>query len=320
MEAIQQKIREDRPELSASSMKSYLRNIRILYQKLNDTQQTPTNVDFLSDTQKVIDLIKDWKLSTKKTYLASIVVALKAFDSPQSIVEPYSNFMLSAKDEYNNKKITQKKTPKEAANWATLDELKKVLKLFASKIRRHSIRHQTELTTSDERTLLSYLVLSLYLIDGENHAPRRLEDYASMTIVRGKKAKIPDDDNNYLMVYSRNNKEFVFQRYKTKHIYKTQRMKVSRKLNTVINLWLKFNNTDDFLPLTPNALGKLLSSIFVKFMNKKISVNMIRHIYVSELYKDVPALTDLRDKASQMGHTVNEAMGSYVKTQGVHEE
>ncbi len=59
MEAIQQKIREDRPELSASSMKSYLRNIRILYQKLNDTQQTPTNVDFLSDTQKVIDLIKD---------------------------------------------------------------------------------------------------------------------------------------------------------------------------------------------------------------------------------------------------------------------
>ena len=315
MEKIVEKIKKDRPNLSASSLKSYERNLRVLYQKMHDTRKVPENIKYLENFEKVKEFMNDWKLSTKKTYISSIVVALRAFDAKESLMQKYGEFLTKLGEQYDNKAKEQKKTEKEEKNWATINDLYKVLKIFQSKVRRHGIRKKNELDREDKKTLLSFLILSLYLVDVENHPPRRLEDYASMKIVN-KSKKIPNDDDNFLMNYSRNKKEFVFQRYKTKSIYKTQTFKVSPKMNSVLNLWLKFNDSEDLIPMSANQLSKFLTSLFQKYLGKKISVNMIRHIYISDVYKDVPALKKLSDTAGKMGHNVQTAMKEYVKNDG----
>jgi hypothetical protein len=51
-----------------------------------------------------------------------------------------------------------------------------------------------------------------------------------------------------------------------------------------------------------------LNSIF----GKKISTSMLRHIYLSNLYKDVPKLNQMRETAEKMGHDFTTAL-QYVK-------
>jgi len=57
------------------------------------------------------------------------------------------------------------------------------------------------------------------------------------------------------------------------------------------------------------ARSVLLNTIFD---GKHISCDMLRHIYLTNLYKDVPALTQMEKTAEDMGHSVGQAM-LYIK-------
>jgi hypothetical protein len=46
---------------------------------------------------------------------------------------------------------------------------------------------------------------------------------------------------------------------------------------------------------------------------KSISVDYLRSIYLSHIYKDVPKLEHLENIATQMGHSISTAMTDYVK-------
>ena len=44
-----------------------------------------------------------------------------------------------------------------------------------------------------------------------------------------------------------------------------------------------------------------------------LSVNMLRHIFLSHYYKDTPKVTDMEEMATNMGHSVSTALRQYVK-------
>jgi hypothetical protein len=67
---------------------------------------------------------------------------------------------------------------------------------------------------------------------------------------------------------------------------------------------MKPNNTK----FSAQNITRELNTIF----GKKISTSMLRHIYLSNLYKDVPKLNQMIRTAEEMGHSVGEAM-KYVK-------
>jgi hypothetical protein len=48
------------------------------------------------------------------------------------------------------------------------------------------------------------------------------------------------------------------------------------------------------------------------FDGKSISVDMLRHIYLSDLYKNVPSIRDMEKTAQDMAHSLETAM-TYVK-------
>ena len=60
--------------------------------------------------------------------------------------------------------------------------------------------------------------------------------------------------------------------------------------------------------LTSQSINRILNKIF----GKNISTDMLRHIYLSNAYKDVPALTKMETLASQMGHSLDTAL-EYIK-------
>ena len=78
---------------------------------------------------------------------------------------------------------------------------------------------------------------------------------------------------------------------------------------------MKINDGDYMLfstngnKLTSPQVSRMLNKIFD---GKHISVDMLRHIYLSNVYKDVPPIKEMEQLASDMGHSVETAM-NYVK-------
>ena len=50
-----------------------------------------------------------------------------------------------------------------------------------------------------------------------------------------------------------------------------------------------------------------------KIFGKEVSVNMLRHVYLSNYYKGMPKLSNMEELAFSMGHNVQTALENYVK-------
>jgi len=118
----------------------------------------------------------------------------------------------------------------------------------------------------------------------------------------------PKVDNYY------KNSKFYFNKYKTSATYGLQILNVPKELNTLLKKWIKLNSNDYMLystngnKLSSPQINRILNEAF----GKAISTNMLRHIYLTEQYKNVPAIADMQELAREMGHSTNQAM-EYVK-------
>ena len=324
MENLKKQIKKKRESISDNTLKIYVNNINRLYKKLTSKGEDFENLSFLKDFDKVKSFLngeqkngKKLSLQTKKQYYASIVVALKATQATPKLQDSYSKEMIKLQETYesNRKEQTKSKTQKE--NWIEYRTLLNVYKYYKNKVKLQKIRSKKELNQKEMKLLKKFIILSLYLSNPKDNPPRRGIDYAEMIITKKK----PEEDNkNYLYIKNFRNKDFIFQNYKTKKTHGRQEIKVSNILNNDINLWLKFNKSKYLLPnengdnsITPNQLTKLLNHIFKKRLDKTISINLIRSIIVSEIYKDMPKLKSLEETATKMGHTVQEAIQTYTK-------
>ena len=70
----------------------------------------------------------------------------------------------------------------------------------------------------------------------------------------------------------------------------------------LLKKWLKVNPSDYVLissnnkPLSSSQITRMLNDVF----GKKVSVNMLRHIYLTNYYKDVPPIKDMEKIAGKM--------------------
>ena len=60
--------------------------------------------------------------------------------------------------------------------------------------------------------------------------------------------------------------------------------------------------------LSSPQINRILNNAF----GKAVSTNMLRHIYLTNVYKDIPALTAMDNLALEMGHSTGQAM-EYIK-------
>jgi len=289
MTSLKELIRSDRPHLSEGSLKTYLANLRrIGIENMED-------IKTLNNPDDIFKMIEDLKLNMKRNIISSILIIITASDGRKDLYEIYRERLFKLGQEYNTEMAKNEKSETQEKNWVKIDELQKITKRM---IKENPKAQNT-------------LIACLYTMQ----PPTRL-DYYSMEIV-GSKAEL-SDKKNYLVIHNTRRKVFVFNDYKTSAKYNEVRIPVSKELNRFINKFLKLNPDRKYLlqqnraekPLTRNALGKLIPVIF-RDTGKNVTLNIIRHVYVSEKV-DLEAVKQFQVIANSMMHSSGEQM-SYNK-------
>ena len=317
MEQLKNAIDEKR-NIKANSLNAYLISIKKLFNATEDKGEFK-NLDFLKDLKQVKKYLSDLKLSTQKNYLAAVIVSLDAMNIKKKYDDTIKEYK-ALLDETHNKYVEDyengEKSTTQQKNWASMKDLKKVMNKLKLDITERELFSKKELNKKQFNLMQYWVIANLFL--NEENPPTRL-DYAPMEMISETEYKKLSDEeqkeNNYLVSVSRNKKYFSFNEYKTAGKYGQNNVKLGTKLNSVINIWQKFNNTDSLLlnsrgePLSANGLGKEIKKIFAP-LGKNISVNMLRHIFISEKYPNQN--TEKEADAKKMGHSVNQ-QGKYAK-------
>ena len=296
-------ISEDR-KIKDASLNAYVISLK----KINNDKEIK-NIDFLKNVEHVQEKLKDLKLTTKKNRYTAILVLLRAVGKQDKLIEEYRKILDKLTSQYFKEISLNKKTDNQEKNWISLKELKKIMNSYAEEVKGRDLKNKNKLNPKEKVILQSYLLSALYLLI----PPKRL-DY-NVKIVK-KKDEIKDDDN-YLLNESKNNKTFIIQDYKTSNKYGTQEFIVPKKLNSIINLWLKFNNSGFLLinnrggRLSSNGLGKMIAKVFAP-SGKQITLNLLRKITISELI-DMDAIKKNKKLAREMGHSTNIQQSVYYK-------
>lgn len=298
MSTIESVLQKHRPNLTAGSLRTYKSIIKNLYTRIHGDDakarvKTEEYVDFYCNQyERVLEYLKNVPFSKRKTLLAALVV----FCGPEAkSAEEYREQMIKDADQYNSEQRKQRKSQKEEDNWVSQDYVMEKLK-FLEKHHRKQLTSKDELSMFELQSLMNLIVLSLYTLI----PPRRLLDYTSFKL-----RDIDKDIDNYM-----EGNKFVFNNYKTKSKYGQQVVKIPQKLRILIQRWaskhpyeyLLFNEKGE--PIPPPRLTMKLNRIFD---GRRISVNMLRHIFISDkVLENVPALEKLDQVAKDMGHSVDQ--------------
>jgi hypothetical protein len=281
------KITANRPKLSASSLKTYVSILSNIYKQMKGDG----DIDWFSDDVKqILEYMNTKNDQTKKTSLSALFVLTGK--------QEYKDVMTTVMAEVNQKYKEQKKTPKQEENWMSSDEVKAV---YDSQ-HENALKMLTKKAKFDDGKFIEYLLVAF--LSGVIMPPRRSQDYGLMKI----RNYDPKVDNYYKAG------KFYFNKYKTAKTYGLQTLDVPKELNTLLKKWVKLNSNDYMLYSTND--NKLSSPQINRILNeafgKAISTNMLRHIYLTDRYKDIPAIAKMVNLAEQMGHSVGTAM-EYVK-------
>ena len=306
MDWLKERINEHR-NIKPNSLRAYLISLK----KIKDYMKyDKEDLDFLEDIDEVKEFLSKYKTSTQKNYIASIIVGLTSYDDEyEDSIQKYREYLETILGKYKEEYENGEKSEKQEKNWTSMKELKKVATHWKRELTERDIFDKRTLNTKQMMMLQKWVVSNLLTLD--DNAPTRL-DYAPMEIITSKEYEKLNDakkKSNYLVIKSRNDKSFHFGEYKTAGKYGEKVIKVGKKLNAVINIWLKYNPTKSFLlnskeePMTANGFGKFIKSTFMP-TGKEITINMIRHIFISEKF---PNVDDEREEiANQMGHSTDQ--------------
>ena len=286
---------------------NYIANLKLLYKKINNTNWNYDMKYYTENVELVIKTLREqYKLGTSNNYLSAIIVALKATDN--DVDNKYIDEMNSNGERIRSNMLLQTKNIKENKNWTSIKELQLHVKNMKKMLSiRGVFKKSYEQLTPFERNLLrDWMVACLYVLDPEN--PPLRSDYV-MKVITSEEYKTVDKNLNYLVVKGRNNKFFHLGDYKTKKTYGDKMIKVGKKLNTALNEYLKVHNkeyllyTPRGLPVDGISLAKLVPSAF-QMMNKHITINLLRHIFITELLPEGgPNLMEKEKVADAMCHS-----------------
>jgi len=294
---IKKLITEKRPNLKSNSLNSYLITLR----RLNENQEV-MNLKFLKDTENIMAQINEFKLPTQRNKLTAILVVLSAFNKKEfDDVELYYRKQLEDRNQQYTELInSHQKSEKQEKNWISLDELKKIMRKYKKEA----------MENPNIKTVQKYLVSALYLLQ----PPKRL-DFSNMKIIETRKED--NEKNNFMLNLGRNKKYFIFNEFKTDKSQGSKEVLINKELNSIINMWLRVNKTDDFLlnnrgqPMSSNSLGKYITKIFEP-SGKSITLNLLRNIFVTENI-DLEAVQKAKNMADMMDHSESTQKSVYLK-------
>jgi hypothetical protein len=281
-------LKEKRPNLSKTSLNTYASTLTNLHKKV--FKETPFDIENFNKTQEIIDYLKDMPPNKRKSILASLVVI--------SDKKEYRDLMLEDIKEYNKETAKQKKTLNQEESWVSQEDVDKKHKELEAKWKLLLKKERYKINWKDFQEAQDYVILSL--LGGIYIPPRRLKDYIDFRI-----RPCPTEDPS--KVNTKNRNKLIFNSYKTAKTYGQQVVKIPQKLNDILTKWIDFNPSFYLLidtkcrPLSNVKLNQRLNKMF----GKKVSVNQLRHTYLSHKYADrIQANEQLAKDFEDMGSSM----------------
>jgi hypothetical protein len=260
--------------------------------RLRKAMQVETaGLEFLKKTMKVIAHIEssEGSLNTKKALYIAIVSLLKLTTGYERALKIYREKQL----EYNTKQT-------EIYEKQELSETEKEKFLPWNQIL--IARNKVEAAVNDDwKTYMDYILICLY-----TYLPPARLDYGALRIVSDSKDALL---GNYYV--NSNNPEIILTEYKTYRKYGAQHIKIPKELGEVIAHYIELFEPEylihgkDGKEISDVDLNKNLTRIFEKFTGKKISVNILRHSYVSHMRAGEMPVKQSADLAKSMMHSIN---------------
>ena len=311
--------------LKENTVKVYVSNLRKLTTVL--TGHAYVNPDFFMDSD-LTEYISQLSDSKKRIVLSTILLALSPSEK-NAVTKPiykdtydkYKDILWKLNKKYMNQKSSQTKNSKELDNWLEWNQIKKFQKKLKRQMKGYNQKSTEFKKPGDLQALKRFLVISLYYLQ----PPRRLE-FGNMKILNFKDYEKLDkqtlESNNYLVIKNTRSKFFSYGDVKSHLNDLPQIVQINTDLNGIINMYLSLSNIPNahsFLynsrggDENPNSLSKYLTKTFQDEFDKNISSNMLRHIFLSNLFKSNVTLKHRTEVARQMNHSIGIQESVYVK-------
>ena len=243
--------------------------------------------DVDDDVSKVIEWIKSkGGESAQKVYLSALKYELGKLDKPNYFPRQYQKEIDRLYGKQNEKDEEQELTEKQTSNFVPYDELLAV---------QHRLAAKENKTDRDWKNLV---VASLYTLN-----PPVRADYGSVQVFKKRRQ---GRTGNELVWGQKDGSYFVMRDYKTKGTYGNVEIRVSPELAAVIDAWFThLGKIPKFLlgrAITSNALLGEIQDAF-RSTKKDIGVNLLRHAYITDFFKQPRSIKEKEQLADMMLHS-----------------
>jgi len=277
-------------DISKSTARTYSSLLRNLYYSATGADvKEKIDMKWFHNQEEVLKALNAKEPKLRKTVLAALMALVGKAHSAK-----YSEQMTEDIAEYKTWLEKQEKTEKQKENWKTVADINAVVKEYEGRAKA-AMKKETALTAEDRKTLTTWMLLAM--TTGYYIPPRRSMDYALMKFRNFDKAT-----DNFL-----DKNDFVFNQYKTAKTYNQQKLEIPRAFRLMITKYIRTipDGVDTLIydtnnnPMTSIKITQRLNRLF----GAKVSVSMLRHIYLTDKLGNIPRLEELNQLAEDMGHS-----------------
>jgi hypothetical protein len=300
IDILKKQIKENRPNISNASVLTYSSLLKSIYLTHNETMED-MSVEWFRNTKHIISALENKPAQTRKTAISALIVLLgKSEDIDPEILK----MMYKDADEVREKYKGQQMSEKQKDNWINMTEVKDVESRLYTMIK-PILSQKHELSPEQKVMITNWLLVALS--SGVYFPPRRSE----WTYIKLKDYN-PETDNYVDLKKG----VFVLNRYKTVKLYGRDEVAYGKQFGTLLKKVV--SKLPDQTYLLENK-GKPFSAPLItmrlnKLFGKNVSTSMLRHIWTSDKYKDMPSLKELSANAEAMGHSVSQHLEYIVRS------
>ena len=315
MEEIRHKLKQNKPEITESSLKAYVLNLRKLHQRLHGSKDF-TGLDWLQDHEGVMKSLETHCSSylTCRNYLNAVIVALLNQPQYQPALQAYQQRRDELNSKYTQIQQTKQPTERQSQNWVSVAEIQELIDELSAEVK--ALHGKAQLTHQDLQTAQDHFMVTFWL-----HYPVRNDLQHTRIIGRRAFNTLPQEQKeseNFLI--QGNPFEFSVGSYKTRKKYGVKKIKIdSKPVLKALREWMKVSPNPDFVlvnvktgsPMSSLQITQNLTRIFKQHFNKSVGSTLLRHIVLTEKFGK--QLQEMESLADTMGHDVQTAQGVYIK-------
>lgn len=287
MSIILDKIKENRPNLSQNTTKTYNSILQALHKKVFPEKEI--NLANFKNVKKIMESLKDKAPSTRKTTLSALFILTE--------IPEYQNQMKEDIKTYKEDVAKREMTDKQKDTFLSQDEIKAKLEELRVQAD-HLYKKGSALTGADINQIQNYIILAL--ASGVYIPPRRSLDWTAM-----KTKNIDKEKDNYM-----EKNKFVFNQFKGSEKKGKQEIPIPKPLQSILKKWISVNPDCHYLlcDVNGNALNSVkMTQRLNRILKDGSAINTLRHSYLSSKYQDTIKLNEaLAKDMEQMGSSKNQ--------------